>query len=180
MSHRVFLSLGSNHQRAYHFMRCQQLLKTYFKPIQYSPIYASDAFGIQAAPFWNQVIHVDTSLAPAALYACLKHIECACGRTRKPQSGPVQISLDIDLLLYDKHCTDTPCPLPRAEILTRSYILKPLCDLIGSEAHPSTHKTYAEHWRRLDPKIPVLHRLTEAQLQKEPVLCHSSKLLHWH
>jgi 2-amino-4-hydroxy-6-hydroxymethyldihydropteridine diphosphokinase len=59
--------------------------------------------------------------------------------------------LDIDLLIYGQDSiNEPPVRVPRKDILEYAYVLKPLSDLAPDYRHPTTGKTFREHWRAFD------------------------------
>lgn len=75
----------------------------------------------------------------------LKAIERALGR--KPgQAKFASRTIDIDLLTYGDQILSEPA-LPRDEILTQSFVLKPLAELAGDRRHPVLHQSYGELWQ---------------------------------
>lgn len=86
-------------------------------------------------PFLNQVIAVETHLAPRALLAVLKHIEADLGR--KPSARWAPREIDLDLLAYDEAIlADDFLTLPHPEMDQRRFVLEPLCDIAPDWVHP--------------------------------------------
>lgn len=94
-----------------------------------SNIYETEPWGFKEQPnFLNGVIKINTSLSPNALLGALLGIESAMGRIREIKNGPRV--LDLDLLIYDNVCMNTPeLTLPHPYILEREFVLKPLTEL---------------------------------------------------
>jgi 2-amino-4-hydroxy-6-hydroxymethyldihydropteridine diphosphokinase len=40
--------------------------------------------------------------------------------------------------------------LPRDEILKNAFVLQPLAEIAGSDKHPETARSFAEHWDAYD------------------------------
>jgi 2-amino-4-hydroxy-6-hydroxymethyldihydropteridine diphosphokinase len=79
--------------------------------------------------FLNQVVELDTALAPPELFQALKQIEDGMGRTGTFRNGPRLI--DIDILLYDDVVLDTPgLTIPHPRLTHRAFVLRPLAELV--------------------------------------------------
>ena len=62
------------------------------------------------------------------------------GRQRERKWGPRNI--DIDILFYDDLIVKTnTLEVPHPEIINRSFVLVPLCDLMPNFKHPKTKGT---------------------------------------
>ena len=61
------------------------------------------------------------------------------------------MGLDIDILTYgDRVDTADGVELPRGEILTSAFVLRPLAALAPEDRHPGCGETYADLWARFD------------------------------
>ncbi len=147
-SHPVFLSLGSNvGNRLYYLQRAVQALRQHLMIHHISPVYESGALMKEGAPsHWNKpyinaVLYGDTTLTPHALLRCTQKIEKQLGRTRMPGEVWAPRTLDIDLLFFGKQCMHTKeLTLPHPEILHRSFVLKPLTDIMKNWHMPGPTK----------------------------------------
>lgn len=153
---RVYLSLGSNINRAANIRSGLDALATRFPGMALSPIYESEAVGFDGEPFFNLVARIDTELAVGALADLLRDIEAAHGRVRGEKKFASR-TLDIDILTYgDAVGTIEGVELPRDEILRHAFVLKPLADLAPDEPHPQNGRSYGEIWRDFDKGDQVL------------------------
>ena len=74
----------------------------------------------EQGPFLNQMLAVETELAPEALLAALQAIEQEAGRTRELRWGPR--TLDIDIVLFDRQRVSVPSlRVPHPEIANRDF-----------------------------------------------------------
>ncbi len=93
--------------------------------------------------FCNQVLEVESQLAPDALLLRLQSIEEQRGRIRGFKWGPRRIDIDIllagDLVIKVKHLE-----IPHYDFHNREFALKLLCELIPEQMHPVYHKTMSE------------------------------------
>jgi len=91
--------------------------------------YETAPVGFQQQPrFLNQVVELETALAPLDLVRALKRIEDRMGRTGTFRNGPRLI--DIDILLYDDVVLNTPeLNLPHPRLAHRAFVLRPLAEL---------------------------------------------------
>ena len=78
--------------------------------------------------YLNQMLRVETTLAPAALLDAAQAVERAAGRVRDVRWGPR--TLDVDLVLFDGRAVDTPrLRLPHPELTHRDFWQRELAEL---------------------------------------------------
>jgi 2-amino-4-hydroxy-6-hydroxymethyldihydropteridine diphosphokinase len=129
---RVFISLGSNLQGPLQQVKkaaesIRQLPET--SVVAVSRWYQSKAVGPGQQPdYVNGVIGISTSLTPSDLLLALHTIEDEHDRLRTVRWGPR--TLDLDILLYGDAVIDEPhLTIPHPRMLTRNFVLHPLCDI---------------------------------------------------
>jgi 2-amino-4-hydroxy-6-hydroxymethyldihydropteridine diphosphokinase len=93
--------------------------------------------------FLNQVIIIETYLAPHDLLRELTKAEADLGRKKSFPKGPRTI--DLDILLYDDIMLKTDdLTIPHPEIKNREFILRHLVELDPDLKDPETGKKYSE------------------------------------
>ena len=126
---RVWLALGSNlgDRDAYLAAARDALSKAGVALVRESRVAETDPVGITNQPrFKNQVLEVETTLAPRQLLERVKRIEHELGRQARERWGPREI--DIDILRYDNRSVDEPgLHIPHPELQNRPFLL----ELIG-------------------------------------------------
>lgn len=147
--HKVFIGVGSNIEREFHTRKAYRLLHQYFATVVVSPVYECPALGFEGPGFYNWVARVETRLSLSAIHQLFKQLEAEHGRKDWYKKNCSR-TMDLDLLCYDQQVTSHPVVLPRAEILERAFVLKPLADIAPNEVHPVTGKTYLQLWQAFD------------------------------
>lgn len=147
---RVYLGVGSNHNRQENISRGIQALAALGENLVLSPIYESDSVGFDGRPFYNLVVTLVTSLSLSALQQALKSIEADNGRDMAgPKFGPQP--LDIDILLYGDLVGDFDgIVLPRKEIIKNAFVLLPLSDIAPDVLHPILQQSFRDLWHGYD------------------------------
>ncbi|SHF70464.1 2-amino-4-hydroxy-6-hydroxymethyldihydropteridinediphosphokinase [Microbulbifer donghaiensis] len=146
----VFLSLGSNIDRAQHIRAGLNALAQQFGGLQVSRVFESVAVGFEGDNFYNLVVGIHTDLPVGQLALRLREIEDANGRLRAGPKFSAR-TLDIDILTYDDLTgTIDGVKLPRAEILKNAFVLLPLAELAADAVHPVAGKTYRQLWDEYD------------------------------
>lgn len=104
--------------------------------VRASSLYRTAPVGLRHQPdFINAVAEVETALEPHALLAALLGLEAGFGRVRDRRNGPR--TLDLDLLLYDGLCLDTPnLTVPHPRLHLRAFVLVPLSEIAPDLAIP--------------------------------------------
>jgi 2-amino-4-hydroxy-6-hydroxymethyldihydropteridine diphosphokinase len=75
---------------------------------------------VAQGPFLNQMMAVETELAPRELLAALQRIEHAAGRERGVRWGPR--TLDLDIVLYERQRVSEPgLVVPHPELPRRDF-----------------------------------------------------------
>ena len=94
-----------------------------------SPVYETAPLGPAGQQdYLNAAARLETGLAPHTLLDALLAIEQTRGRLRRERWGPR--TLDLDLLLHgETTLADPRLTLPHPAMLTRAFVLTPLCDL---------------------------------------------------
>lgn len=115
-----------------------------------SPIYETAPWGFEdQGKFLNQVVKVQTNLAPEALLDYLKQIEIKVGRTPTFRNGPREI--DIDILFYDDLILETDeLTIPHPRLAERAFALAPLMDVAAELQHPVSGRSISELLAKLD------------------------------
>lgn len=155
----VYVSVGSNVEPEQHIHNGLDILRQHYGELRLSPVYRTTAVGFEGDDFLNLALSFETSEPVEAVAETLDEIENQCGRIRgEARFGPR--TLDLDLLLYDDLELDKPgLKLPRDEILTYAFVLRPLADLIPDALHPVEGRSYAMLWADLadatDELVPV-------------------------
>ena len=141
MKTRVFISIGSNIEAEQNIRKVKAHLDSSFS-VTYSSIYKTAAKGFQGEDFLNLVCSFDTDLEPLGLREFLKEIEIKMGRSAS-QKGMSNRVIDLDLILYGNKIIKTELlDIPSSDILKYEFVLKPLCELAGTQIHPETQKTF--------------------------------------
>lgn len=86
---------------------------------------------ISQGPFLNQMVAVETDLAPRALFSGLQRIERAAGRVRSARWGPR--TLDLDIVMIDgREFVDDVLTIPHPELGNRDFWQRELEELRGT------------------------------------------------
>ena len=126
MGESVYIALGSNlGDRAAHlaFARARLDALPGTRVTAASPIEETAPVGpVPQGPYLNQMLRVDTTLAPDALLAACLSIEADAGRDRSTAVRWGPRTLDLDLLLFGDRQVDEPSlRLPHPEIAQRDF-----------------------------------------------------------
>ena len=164
---RVFVSIGTNLERERNLRLAVAELDAAFDNVALSAVYETVAVGFLGDAFFNLAAGFDTPMGLDELVDRLRAIETRCGRVRvEKRYGPR--SMDIDVLTYGDHISDGDAlEIPRSEMLSQAYVLRPLAELAPDARHPSLGESYAELRKRLaldesgmrraefDPRVPA-------------------------
>jgi 2-amino-4-hydroxy-6-hydroxymethyldihydropteridine diphosphokinase len=160
MLQNAYVSLGSNlGDRAGNLLLgVRGMLDAGIDVIRLSRIYETQPVEYTDQPtFLNMVAELrgPTLPPPEQLLARMLRIEYALGRVREVHMGPR--TLDLDLLIYKDELRDTEfLKLPHTRMTKRRFVLVPLCELVPTLKHPTTHQTIAELLRNTVDKSEVV------------------------
>lgn len=153
----VFLLLGSNMGDSQNYLRqaklaLQQQIGTL---LAISSVYQTAAWGKTNQPdFLNQVLRMETDLAPLeVLKACLA-IEQQLGRIREEKWA--SRTIDIDILFYDSIIMNhEKLSIPHPFLHQRAFTLIPLVELAPDWVHPVFNKSLLELAEALGSDLAV-------------------------
>jgi len=109
-----------------------------------SSVYDTEPVDFTDQPrFLNQVVSIETSLAPHSLLSILQSIENRFGRKRTLRKGPR--TLDLDILLYDGLVMeDRVLSIPHPELLNRSFFIRQILEIEPETIDPVSKLPLAE------------------------------------
>lgn len=144
------IGIGSNVDRDHNIRSGIQALRDLGVSMRISTVYESRAWGFDGDNFYNLAVQLETRLDADTLAERLREIETQHGRTRNVPRFSAR-TLDLDLLLYDdlvRH--DALVDVPRKDILTCAFVLRPLAEIAGSLQHPESGITISAIWAAFD------------------------------
>jgi 2-amino-4-hydroxy-6-hydroxymethyldihydropteridine diphosphokinase len=158
--HTVFLLLGSNlGNRPAMLQQARTLLTAQVGYITaQSACYESEPWGFEAdTQFMNQVIQVNTLLAPEPLLHTILQIEQQLGRVRTTSPHPYTSRvIDIDILFYDDEIIHTlELTIPHPLLHRRRFTLLPLHEIAPQYIHPVLRQTIAVLLQQCDDPAKV-------------------------
>ncbi len=129
---RPFVSLGSNlGDRAAYLRAARDGLAALPRSVLLaaSRVYETAPQDLADQPaFLNQVVCLETGLAPTELLVGCQALEKAAGRERRARFGPR--TLDVDILLFQDARSDDPAlTLPHPRLWQRAFVLAPLAEI---------------------------------------------------
>ena len=140
---RAFLLLGSNMgERATYLENARFRISLLVgKLFSASSIYETAAWGKEDQPaFLNQVVGIETALAPRILLETLLAIEDSLGRTRTEKWAARTI--DLDILFYGNQIVEEPgLVIPHPAFAQRKFALVPMAAVAPSFIHPVLKKS---------------------------------------
>lgn len=136
---KLFLLLGGNLGNKKEIFRTarKRLEEELGAIIQTSSVFETEPWGFESEDmFWNQVVVIETSLAPEQVLVHTKAIELELGRVRKAARYSSRL-IDIDLLFYDDLVLHEPnLELPHPRMIDRRFVLEPLAEVAAEFVHP--------------------------------------------
>lgn len=148
----AFLALGSNMgDRAQHLRSARDALHAQpsvsvtsaSKIIETPALLPEGASPSWDKPFMNQVVSIDTTLAPRDLLTLAKAIETRLGRGPGPRWAPRVIDIDV-LAVEDTVVSEDGLTVPHPELANRLFVLKPWREIAPDWRHPILGRTIAE------------------------------------
>ena len=153
----AYLLLGSNlndrrYSLKYATCQIQEKCGTILKK---SAIYRSKAWGVTNQPdFLNQILIIETQLAPRSLLESLLDIEQQMGRVREIKWHSRLI--DIDILFFGEEVIDIPgLQIPHPRLAERNFTLVPLMEIAPQFIHPTFAVTIEELYLRSADTLEV-------------------------
>lgn len=150
--HIVYFGIGSNLERKKHIKAGIAELAQRFDhvPLRISSVYESEALGFTGPPFYNLVAVTRTQLTLSEVQQAIRDIESRYGRPPDAEKFSSR-TLDIDILMFDNCIQNekkgSEPKLPRPEILTSAFVLKPLAELAPHARHPTAGQTFSQLWK---------------------------------
>ncbi len=156
----AYLSLGSNvGDRMAHLAAAEEKLEgnPHIEILKKSDVYETEPWplrGVEGASddihpvseegeywFLNQVVKIETDIAPLELLDVCKTIESDIGRSPAHKWGPREI--DADILLFGDEVVDLPeLTIPHHHLNDRQFVLVPLLEIDPELKDPVTGKTF--------------------------------------
>lgn len=160
----IALGVGSNISPKLNIRSGIDALKSLLNETVCSPVYESTSVGFEGDNFYNCVVIGKTNLSLHDLHKSLKEIEVQHGRAASLARYSSK-TLDIDMLTYDNMVgVFGSISLPREEILSAAFVLKPLSDVLPNAEHPVLKQPYQTLWQ----KFKVSREATEQNLWLAP------------
>lgn len=140
----VYVGIGSNIDREKNIRGGLQALARQFGKLSLSPVYRCRAYGFHGDDFYNFCASFTTFKEIGQVLAEIKQIEYDFGRHRGEEKFSPR-TLDIDLLLYGDLVNET-YDIPREDVYSYAFVIKPMSDMAPTLIHPNTGQTMQAIW----------------------------------
>jgi len=145
----IFISIGSNINKAHHIRQGIAALATILDHFVVSSVFESESVGFEGSNFYNLVCGGTTTLSVEQITELLRTIEVDNGRDRSAKKFSSR-TLDLDLLTFDELIINEPAQLPRDEIDKNAFVLWPLAEVTPNGVHPVLNQRYQTLWDNFD------------------------------
>jgi len=109
--------------------------------------------------FFNQVLEIETDLAPEELLSTILGIEKDVGRQRGESEGYEDRLIDIDILLYrDLILASENLNIPQKDLEVRAFALKPLLDVNPDLIDPRTQLPFNGYMKALSGNLAQIKK----------------------
>lgn len=153
----VFLLLGGNlgDREMYMNRAVEYISHEIGHVIKASSLYETQSWGKEDEPdYLNQVIEVETDLAPHFLLEKLLATEHKLGRLRAEKWG--SRTIDIDMLFYGEQIiNDAQLTVPHPRLHIRRFTMEPLAEIAPAFIHPVFKKNILELKNELQDNLIV-------------------------
>lgn len=115
-----------------------------------SSVYETEPVGGPPGQPWflNQVVAVETSLEPRALWERCSAVEAALGRSRENEERWGPRAIDLDVLLFDDVSLSEPdLVIPHPLMLERAFVVVPLLEIAPDVVIPGAGPASASRAR---------------------------------
>ncbi|ANF58544.1 2-amino-4-hydroxy-6-hydroxymethyldihydropteridine diphosphokinase [Halotalea alkalilenta] len=148
----VLIGIGTNLERERHVCLALDALEQRFGALEVSRVFESEPVGYRGGHnFYNLVAGFESEIGVAELSAWTKALEHLTGRRPEdPKYGPRRLDLDL-LCIGDLDGTFDGVELPRGEILTSAFVLRPLGESFATLRHPRVGQRFDTLWGEFDP-----------------------------
>ena len=159
----AYLSLGSNKgDRIGYVQQAASLLGMDEKItiVRTSAFYESEPWNMNTKNwFVNAVVEIKTQYSPQELLVACQRVECQLGRTPIEKGQYQDITIDIDILFYNKEIiNEENLTIPHKYVHLRAFTLVPMMELNSDFVHPVLHKTIEEMHNDLEnPEMVFLY-----------------------
>jgi 2-amino-4-hydroxy-6-hydroxymethyldihydropteridine diphosphokinase len=151
---RIFIGLGTNlGDRAKNLGNAILNIEMIVgKTVTQSSVYISAPLGFKAdTDFFNQVIAIESDLAPLELLSKLKLIEAQMGRVKTKVSGYESRIIDLDILDYKGQVYQFEnLAIPHNQMDRRDFVLLPLAEIAPDWIHPVSGQSVSQLIQQLD------------------------------
>ncbi len=162
MSHKAYLSLGSNIGNARENLRIAiEKLESCGEVIVQSRVYATEPVDYKEQPwFINCAVLLLTDQSPQDLMAGILAIENEMGRGRDAAAPKGPRTIDIDIVLFDEEVVESgDLEIPHPRMQERRFVLAPLAEIAPEARHPGLDRSVLELLQALGPSGPAALRM---------------------
>ena len=159
MMNTAYLLLGSNlNDRQRMLSESRKLVESRIgRIISTSSVYETEPWGFQAEHlFLNQVLKVNTVMAPVELLTTIHSIEEQQGRVTSPEGEYTSRAIDIDILFYNEHVLKLDgLVIPHPRMHHRRFSLLPMNELDHKLVHPVLNQSIQKLLHSCDDEMAV-------------------------
>ncbi|KJY83597.1 2-amino-4-hydroxy-6-hydroxymethyldihydropteridine pyrophosphokinase [Vibrio galatheae] len=143
----AYIGIGSNIERRKHIAAAIDELTNIGADIRLSTIYECESIGFDSSAFYNLVVEMKTSFNLTEFSSQLRNIERKLGRAENASKFEPR-TIDLDIILFGEHTSETKPELPRRDIFEYAFVLKPLLELCPQLVVPQDGRTIEEIWQQ--------------------------------
>lgn len=153
---KIIFGLGSNLDNpVIQLQNAVDKLKQHFFVLKVSNIYISQSLLKDEQPdYYNIALLCESNTTPLEVLKIVKEIEYDMGRRKTKVWG--ERVIDIDIIDYNNNIYEFDnLNIPHKQMDKRSFVLKPLMDILPEYIHPKTKKTLIEMYNSLDDDFDI-------------------------